>query len=239
MKNKVYVVEDMAMTRASIISVLLEHNFEVLGSAAKASIAWSEIQDGKPDLVLIDIHLVGDRDGIWLAEKIRANLAIPFIYLTAYGDTETLMDVFKTEPDSYLLKPFNAPTLITNITIALRRHQINSPKEKERTGSKVIIKEGRKQFSIDTDHIQYLMSSGNYVEVITSSRRYVIREKLIELIDRISTRSFIQVHRRYAVNYSNIKAINSNRIWIANTEIPVSSTFKKELHERVKELVNR
>ncbi|MFK7786437.1 MAG: LytR/AlgR family response regulator transcription factor [Crocinitomicaceae bacterium] len=239
MKNSIYVVEDMAMTRASIISVLQGNGFEVTGSSAKASVAWSEIQENTPDLVLIDIHLIGEKDGIWLAEKIRANLSIPFIYLTAYGDPQTLMEVSRTEPDSYLLKPFNAPTLITNIRIALKRYNSITSKKQEESHSKVLLKEGRKQISLEIDQIHYLMSNGNYVEVMTSSRRYVIREKISVLIEQISHSDFIQVHRRYVVNFANIKAINSNRIWVSEFEIPVSSTFKKGLHERIEEAMKR
>jgi len=103
----------------------------------------------------------------------------------------------------------------------------------------VLLKEGRKQISLEIDQIHYLMSNGNYVEVITSGRRYVIREKLSALIEQISHSDFIQVHRRYVVNFANIKAVNSNRIWVSEFEIPISSTFKKSLQERIDETIKR
>jgi len=115
------------------------------------------------------------------------------------------------------------------------REQANTSKKQEESHSKVLLKEGRKQISLDIDQIHYLMSNGNYVEVITSSRRYVIREKLSTLIGQISHSNFTQVHRWYVVNFSNIKVVDSNRIWVSEFEIPVSSTFKKSLHERINE----
>ena len=70
MKTRIYVVEDMAYTRITLIDNLIEANFEVVGSAANAETAWKEMQTVKFDLALLDINLAGANDGVWLAEKI-------------------------------------------------------------------------------------------------------------------------------------------------------------------------
>ena len=76
MKTKVYVVEDSAMTRAAIMETLRGNEFNVVGSSARADLAWSQILELEVDLVILDINLVGDKNGIWLAQMIKDNLDI-------------------------------------------------------------------------------------------------------------------------------------------------------------------
>lgn len=78
----------------------------------------------KPDLVLIDIRLEDNFDGIDVAKKIRDRYDIPIIYLTAYTDEDTLNRALNTNPFGYIIKPFQEKQLHTTIEIALRRHQL-------------------------------------------------------------------------------------------------------------------
>lgn len=226
MKNKIYVVEDMAMTRASIISILNEEGFNVVGSKASAEKAWLEIEKLEIDLVLIDINLAGELDGIWLAQKIRSKYNIAIIFLTAYEDTETLDKILKTDPNGYILKPFDTPTLITNINIAITG-VVNNKRQKKQIKIKV---DGRYLF-LDVDDIIFLKSDGNYVEIILKNKKYVVRNKLVDF-NKISD-ALTQVHRRYIVNIDKIKAINSENLWIEKHEIPISKSFKLSLQEKI------
>lgn len=95
--------------------------FEVVTTGEDAVERAAEIQ---PDLILMDIRLAGDMDGIQAAEKIRSRFNIPIIYLTAFADSETLERSRATEPFGYLLKPFEAKVLYSTIEVALYKHRM-------------------------------------------------------------------------------------------------------------------
>jgi PAS domain S-box-containing protein len=87
----------------------------------------------QPDLVLMDIRLKGDMDGVTAAEQIRASNHIPVVYLTAFADEVTMQRAKITEPYGYILKPFEEKSLHTTIEMALYRHQMEQRlKESER-----------------------------------------------------------------------------------------------------------
>ncbi|MBW4576981.1 MAG: hybrid sensor histidine kinase/response regulator [Aphanothece sp. CMT-3BRIN-NPC111] len=77
----------------------------------------------QPDLVLMDIMMPGEIDGVEAAEQIRSNFQIPIVFLTAYADDKTIARATLTEPFGYLVKPFEDKELHSNIEIALKRHQ--------------------------------------------------------------------------------------------------------------------
>jgi len=94
--------------------------------------AISKVEGILPDLVLMDIMLKGEIDGIDAAGEIRKRFNIPVVYLTAYSDEETLQRAKLTEPYGYILKPFEENDMRTTIEIALYRHQnLNGSKKKE------------------------------------------------------------------------------------------------------------
>ncbi len=104
-KYKVFIVEDMAISRMALESILEENNYEIVGSAAKAETAYMQLQNLEIDLLLIDINLAGEKDGVWLTNKLREISNVPIIFLTAYSDSKTLANVKSAKSNGYLMKP--------------------------------------------------------------------------------------------------------------------------------------
>ena len=86
----------------------------------------------RPELVLMDIRLRGDMDGIQAAQVIRDRFKVPVVFLTAYADEETILRAKKTIPYGYLVKPFNDRELRATIEIALHTHQMERTLADER-----------------------------------------------------------------------------------------------------------
>jgi PAS domain S-box-containing protein len=120
----ILVVEDEGITAWDIEQSLLDLGFQVAGVAATAEDAVLKARESCPDLVLMDIRLQGDGDGIEAASRIRAELGLPIVYLSSHGDRETLDRAKQTEPLAYLLKPFRRLELQSVLEIALHRHAI-------------------------------------------------------------------------------------------------------------------
>lgn len=120
MNSGILIVEDDPIISQLIGWRLEKMGFHVSGKTQTAEEALDNIKDERPDLILIDINLPGTMDGTELARTIREKFQIPFIFLTAYTDSETTSRAIDTEPAGYLIKPFKDEELKVTIELALR-----------------------------------------------------------------------------------------------------------------------
>lgn len=118
---RVMVVEDERVVALNLCQTLkrLGYNTDTVATSGQAALRL--ISDHPPDIVLMDIHIDGDIDGIETAARIPSGLVIPVIYLTAYSEEATLERARATNPYGYLLKPFSERELHAMIKMALGR----------------------------------------------------------------------------------------------------------------------
>jgi DNA-binding response OmpR family regulator len=119
---RIFIVEDEALISMELADRLLAMGYDPCGHATRSDTAVERILESKPDLVLMDINLVGHRTGIDTAEELRGHLDVPVIFLTAYSDAELVAKAIRTEPFGYLIKPFDERELGANIEAALFKH---------------------------------------------------------------------------------------------------------------------
>jgi CheY-like chemotaxis protein len=115
------VVEDEAVVALHLRQELVKLGYTVVGVAATGEQALRMVEDAFPDVVLMDIHIQGEMDGIETAKRIPRYLHIPVIYLTAYSEDTTLKRAGDTFPYGYLIKPFLDRELHATIKMALER----------------------------------------------------------------------------------------------------------------------
>jgi PAS domain S-box-containing protein len=120
---RILVVEDEGIVAEEIRSRLKKLRYEA-AVASSGEEAIKKAEETRPDLVLMDIRLRGDIDGVEAAQEIRARFDIPVVYVTAYTDEATLQRAKTTEPYGYILKPFEDKELRTSIEVALYKHNI-------------------------------------------------------------------------------------------------------------------
>jgi CheY-like chemotaxis protein len=121
------VAEDMKETLKNL-------GYHVPAIAISGELAIEKAGEFHPDLILMDIFLADQMNGIEAAEKIRELYDIPVIYLTAYADKQIMAKAKVTEPYGYILKPYDERELHTAIEIALYRHTMDKKlKESEET----------------------------------------------------------------------------------------------------------
>jgi len=126
MTNKgfsVLLVEDSSSTAAYLKHTLTELGYTIAGVFDKGEEAVKQAPALQPDLVLMDIVLAGDIDGIETAALIKNKMDIPIVYLTAHDEGAILKRAQITDPSAYILKPFNDRELEINISFALFRHK--------------------------------------------------------------------------------------------------------------------
>ena len=123
-KAKILIVEDEKAIAKYIQNTLRALGYVVSVIVSSGEEAIKKAEEIKPDLVLMDIVLKGDMDGIEAAEKIRLLFDIPVIYLTAYANEKLFQRAKITDPFGYILKPFEEKELKIAIEIALYKHEI-------------------------------------------------------------------------------------------------------------------
>ncbi|MFP4458649.1 MAG: response regulator [Candidatus Zixiibacteriota bacterium] len=122
--QNILVVEDEAIVAASIQASLIDMGFENTEIALSIKDAFEKTTEKKLDLIIMDIKLGENLDGIEAAQKIKQAMDIPIIYLTAYSEPELLERAKNSLPYGLLLKPYNERELKVAIEIALTRHQL-------------------------------------------------------------------------------------------------------------------
>ncbi len=123
-KTKILVVEDERIVAKDIQNSLKMLGYDVPAIASSGEEAIEKAKEVRPDIVLMDIVLKGDIDGIEAAKHINSKFKIPVIYLTAYEDTETLDRAKVTDPLGYILKPFEERDLHTSLEMALYKNKM-------------------------------------------------------------------------------------------------------------------
>ncbi len=122
-KTKILVVEDELLVAEDLKYRLSSLGYQVVGVASSGKAAIAKAVELKPDLILMDIKLQGEMDGIEAAGKIKLHQNIPVIFLTAYSDDATLKRAKITEPFGFLIKPYEDRELQINIEVGLFRYQ--------------------------------------------------------------------------------------------------------------------
>jgi two-component system, cell cycle sensor histidine kinase and response regulator CckA len=157
-KANIMIVEDEAIIASVISGALKKFDYGVVDILNSGEAAVAAALQKKPDLILMDIRLQRELDGITAAEQIQKQMDIPIIYLTAYADEPTLERAKKTKPYGYIPKPFQEIELKTTIEMALYKH-----------GFEMQLKESearfRSLFENSQDTIYISDKSGNFLEM--------------------------------------------------------------------------
>ncbi len=157
-KKRIMVVEDEGITAMNIKVSLEDMGYVVTSISVTGEDAVNNVVEDRPDLILMDIILKGEIDGIEAAEQIRARFGTPIVYLTAYSDEAMIKRIKKTEPTGYIVKPFDEKELRIAIEIAFYKHEMESRlKESENMFREVV--EGT------SDLVTTVDGKGNFVYI--------------------------------------------------------------------------
>ncbi len=126
---RIQIVEDERIVALDLRAGLEQLGYEVVGIAANEPDALKLARHAEPDLVLMDIHLDRGSDGISAARQLRELLQVPVIFLSAYGEPETLQRAAEAAPYGYLLKPFELRELNATVRMAMVRRAVERQTE--------------------------------------------------------------------------------------------------------------
>jgi DNA-binding NarL/FixJ family response regulator len=128
-KLRILIVEDEPAIAEHIAAYLDNEDFEVSGIAYDSQDALEQLQINTPDAVILDINLESEKDGIAIAQIINDTYQLPFLFLTAHSDKNTLNRAKQVNPSGYIVKPFNEKTLQASVEIAIANHSSQANKK--------------------------------------------------------------------------------------------------------------
>jgi DNA-binding LytR/AlgR family response regulator len=238
---KIGIVEDDMIIAGAISEMLLEIGYDVPDNATRYSEAIALIENEKPDLLLLDINLVGQMDGIDVADTVMKKFGIPFIFLTANMDSATIQRAKLVRPSAYLAKPVTKDQLYSAIEIAFSNYNSDvaqsASQQKDAQPSardSVFIKDGHSFRKVYYKELIYLESDSNYVSLhLNNGKKILVRSTLDDFINQLDAGLFFRVHRGYAVNTSLIDGVYPAEISVSGVKIPVGRTYKELLREKL------
>jgi len=233
---KIGIVEDELVIARTILNTLDELGYTHCGPAINYTEAMEMLEQNKPDLLLLDIQLSGKKDGIDVAQKLNELYKIPFIFLTANSDGETIDRAKKVKPHAYIVKPFNKEELFAAIEIAFSNYSDNRNKAAATSNQPyaandfVFLKDGKHFHKVLYSEIAYLESDNNYTSVyLTTKKKLMVRSPFTEFLETLPTSMFIRVQRSYAVNITRIDSLELDDVNIGGAKVPVSKSYRELL----------
>tara|TARA_B100001248_G_scaffold220746_1_gene176586 strand:- start:29372 stop:31669 length:2298 start_codon:yes stop_codon:yes gene_type:complete len=182
--TKVLIVEDDTNSAFILKTILLKQGFKIAATATSSEEALAAVKEHAIDLILMDIHIHGELDGIEAAKKILKERGIPIIYLTGASDKNTIQRAKETDPFGYILKPYSEQEIAIAIEMALYKAAMNAKLKASEEHLDVTLK-SLHDGVISTDHQGYITYMNPAAEKITSSSDEEARGKSIESIFEI------------------------------------------------------
>lgn len=234
-KIKVLLVEDEYIIAEDISDILTSNNFEVCEICKSFQAASYALDKHHPDIVLLDIKIKGDKDGIDLAHKIRGDYRIPFVFISSHSDPSTIKRAVEVNPYGYLVKPFEDNDVLVAIEVALS----NFAKEQSEAlkdfvlNDCLFVREKNLSIKIPMADIQYIKAEGNYSTIIANGKSFVLRSTLKDIESKIPEKRFYRSHKSYIINLSHVTAINSESIYVNDERLPIGRGQLHQLMESI------
>lgn len=245
-KIKILVVEDESIVAKDIQGSLKKLGYLVPTTVKSGELALEEIEENKPDLVLMDIMLKGQITGIEAANIIKERFGIPVIFLTAYADDNTLGKAKITEPYGYIIKPFKEKELQTTIEMALYKHDKDSLVKKERdfyhsiienrdSSDSIFVRADYRLNKINFEDIYYVEALKDYVVINTADNSYTTHTTMKEMVRILPAKGFVRIHRSFIVNINKIFSIKYPDLVVEGKMkvLPIGGLYRKELFSRL------
>ena len=231
---------------AKISMQLTSLGYEVTGILPRGEQAVQQVKENKPDIILLDINLKGQLDGIETALQIQQFAQIPIIYLTANSDEATFNRAKPTKPYAFISKPFKQLDLQRAIELTISRMAENAAgiNSENTTGDeqpfilsdRIFVRYKEKMIKIMLADILYMEAERNYSRIYTISREYILSVPLKTIEEKMSMQLFMRIHRSYLINITHVEEVFENHVMLAQKNVPLGTGMREQLMQRIQTL---
>jgi DNA-binding LytR/AlgR family response regulator len=238
-KVKVVVVEDEIFIAESLRIMLESLGYEVPAMFSSGTEVIKNFKPGFADIVIMDIELANNTNGIDTAIELKKICDPPIIFITSNTDERVRKKaIYGTSALHYISKPFTKLDISIAIDLTLKLagdKQIAMQKANEFSyllNDSIFVRDGNSFKKIMISDIRFLRADGSYSVLHYSKTDMTFCENIGFLEEKLAfAKNLVRVHRSYVVNINYITKIQDNRLWIDEEEIPIGITYKKELSD--------
>jgi len=230
MALKILIVEDEILIAEDMSADLEDLGYEVVDIAISDKECLTAFEKYSPDIILMDVNIKGELDGIELTKKLKESHSVAIIYITSNTDTLTMNRAIESKPQAFLSKPYNKKELGVAIELAFVNHNENSFQStfSEKENTSIFVKNGEYYTKIELDSIFYIEAAGSYCTVFTEKGEFILSNNLSNFEHKVGHSSFIRIHRSYIVNIDKVEAFDAHFIVVNKKELPISKTHRQE-----------
>ncbi len=228
-ETKVLVVEDEPLIAEDLAMQLRELGLTDIKIALTYDDAVQIVSEEKFGLILLDINLGGEKDGIDLASFINEQCPSPLIFITSYYDSDTIERAKKVNPAAYILKPFNKQDILVNVEMVLAKSSLKPCTKPE----KFFIKNKDGLVSIDPMNIDFVEAFDNYAKVFSGNNAYILSHTLKSVADKLQSYGFERVHKSYLINFSRISMISEGFIFFNDIKVPIGRSYRSDFMSKI------
>ncbi len=245
-KVKILIVEDETLVAKDIQSILKNIGYHVTAMVNSAEKAIREVEENRPDLILMDIMLKGQMTGIDAAKEIKERFSIPVVFLTAYADENIRNKAKITEPYGYIIKPYKEKELQVTIEMALYKYEKDEEVKKDRelyhslienreSKDSIFVRADYRLNKINYNDIFYVEALKDYVVINTHDNSYTTHTTMKEMVRILPVRDFVRIHRSFIVNLNKIFSIKYPDLVIEGKMkvLPIGGLYRKQLYSRL------
>jgi len=240
----VLIVEDEIIIATRIGHHLEQFGYVVAGILPRGEQAVLHCRKDPPDILLLDINLKGNLDGIETARVLeKEGIHIPTIYLTANTDPATFERARNTRPHAFLGKPYDQTELHRAISLAVQRHDAPAaapekaapppPDGSQLLSDRIFVRHKDHMVKVFLKDIQYVAAERAYCHIYAEDTEYLLSIPMGKLADQLPSADFLRVHRSYLVNLRQIDMVADDHLVVGRKAIPVSKEQRSELLRRV------
>jgi len=248
-KINILIVEDEAIVALDLSKGLEKDGYEVAGIADNAAEALEIFCSREIDIVLMDVNIIGEKDGIETAAELLKFRPVPLIYLTAFTDADTIIRAKNTYPSAFLAKPYNLTNVRIAIELAISNFAIARQPESDgkpgvagdkdnllqetilQMNDNIFVKNNYTFIKILLSDIVYLEAENNYVQFVTTDKKLLLRLSLGQLLEKINYKPLVRIHRSFAVNINAIQSFTEQDLLVNKNGSPVSLPIGRSFKE--------
>jgi DNA-binding LytR/AlgR family response regulator len=249
-KVNILIVEDESIVALDLASGLEHDGYNIAGVADNAEEALQLFNENEIDIILMDVNIIGEKDGIDAATEILKQKAVPIIYLTAFTDAATIDRIKQTHPAAFLSKPYSLTNVRIAIDLAVNNFAVSRdqqptgkiiPLDKDsnrnavaperemilRMNDHIFVKHNYAFIKLKLEDLLYIEAENNYSSIITADKKFLLRLSLSQLLEKINYKALVRIHRSYAVNINAIQSFNEQEVGINQQHLPIGRNYKE------------
>ncbi|WP_421875431.1 response regulator [Marinoscillum sp.] len=226
MPYRILTIEDDLLIAEDLRFKLEQLGYVVVGNARSGEEAIKKTKDFTPEIIIADILIEGDLDGVETVTRIYQFHRCPVIYLTANSESVTVKKAMQTHPAAFLIKPFKISEFTINIDLAIANFKSkNQPYEP--SSDAIFVPDNFLYHKVYKKDIIYVEADGAYVKVITETKNYQLTTNLKTFIAQFDHPNFYRVSRKHLINTSKVDRINGNMLYLKGKETEFPITISK------------